>query len=160
MQILPLKRKRTSLVNYPTVQISKSVRFVDLPVIIYTYSSSDYDRSSSKTPVLYKVNPMLSLAISSPTYSNHSLCQAQNSSLSNSFSHKHSSLSSLPSHPKVKKHKPNLSVDTSACTGPLFFTRLSTYPARHSVYTSSDESEEGDDDEDTSDYLVPMSAIV
>ncbi|KAI7857797.1 hypothetical protein BDC45DRAFT_500708 [Circinella umbellata] len=49
----------------------------------------------------------------------------------------------------TKQNRPKLSVDTSICAGPLFFTKLST---NHRSKTS-------DDDNNSSSFLVPMSAL-
>ena len=49
----------------------------------------------------------------------------------------------------TKQDRPKLSVDTSICAGPLFFTKLST---NHRSKTS-------DDDNNSSNFLVPMSAL-
>ncbi|KAG0171241.1 hypothetical protein DFQ30_001271 [Apophysomyces sp. BC1015] len=154
----PLKRKRTSCVLSPSKKskATKTVRFdTTNEVIIYTYSSIEYDRGAS--PVLYKLNPSISLkpklSLDIPTTLPPSPCDSEDDG---------SSSSSSPSTPagdrpppfSPKKQRPKLSVDTSVCAGPLFFTSLSTNHVRHRVRSN------WEDEDDTNSYLVPMSASV
>ncbi|KAL0081408.1 hypothetical protein J3Q64DRAFT_1754914 [Phycomyces blakesleeanus] len=155
---------------------TKSVRFIDQPVIYYTYSASDYNRAA-ESHVLYKLNPRLlpQLSVDIPTYTptnptdpndpNHqspspdSLASPETPSDSTSLPTNCQLLplpSSIPMPHKIsKKDRPRLSINTTMCAGPLFFTRLSTHPSKRSIWASNTP-----DDEDDSSYLVPISATV
>ncbi|KAF7728767.1 hypothetical protein EC973_005605 [Apophysomyces ossiformis] len=154
----PLKRKRTScyLSTPKKTKATKKVRFdTDNNIIIYTYSSEEYDRGAS--PVLYKLNPSIplkpKLSLDIPTLPPSSPCDSEDDGSSNSSSPSTPAADRLPPF-SPKKQRPKLSVDTSICTGPLFFTSLSTNHVRHTVRSN------WEDDDDTNSYLVPMSASV
>jgi hypothetical protein len=150
-------------VNRKRKRSAKSVRFdVDQNVIIDTYSPMDYDRGSvfSFPPVLYKINPIIlnnsdkqqqpSLSLEIPS----SPCDSEDSSPETEES---CNIPLIPTTTSTnKKKKPKLSVDTSICAGPLFFTSLSTNHVRHKV---NDTTDDDDDDDSKNDYLVPISAI-
>lgn len=122
-------------------RIEKTVRFdVEHTVIIDTYSPLDYDRGSVFSfPIQYKVNPNISrdtptLSLEIPS----SPCDSEASS---------PDLEHRPFSPsKDKKKKPKLTVNTSTCDGPLFFTKLSTNHVRYN---------DDDEDDTINDYLIP-----
>ncbi|KAI9016322.1 hypothetical protein CLU79DRAFT_764460 [Phycomyces nitens] len=151
----------------PKSSIQKSVQFDMNLDIVYTYSATDYDRGGIlQFPVLYKLNPSvlsphnrpvqkpkLSLAIPD-TY-----CDSEEESASSTGSLSSiGSADSFSSFSPKKQLRPKLKVDTTICSGPLFFTDLSTNHVRHKVHS------EGEDTNNNniylSDYLVPMSAHV
>jgi hypothetical protein len=145
------KRKRSN-----SNAMKKSVRFNSTVIVLETYSSEEYDRSDIfSAPVLYKLNPaikkspQLSLSIvpslikddeeeetiSSAEINTPPLIQKK--SIADHYFTQHT-------HQK-KKNKPSLSVNTSMCSDPLFFTSLSTnYKDQHK--------------DTANDFLVPLSA--
>lgn len=156
--IKSLKRKR----------IMKSVQFSLEVVVLETYSSEEYDRSDIfSTPILYKINP--SIVRSTPQLSlNINSCPpnlirdeeegsgGEISSAEVSPNTPPSNISSavneyfMPSSPskKKKRQRPVLSVNTTMCADPLFFTKLSTnYKNEISTPDTSN------------DFLVPISSI-
>ncbi|GAN03820.1 hypothetical protein MAM1_0049d03275 [Mucor ambiguus] len=157
-----LKRKR----------IMKSVHFAEKVIVLETYSSDEYDRSDIfSAPVLYKLNPTiqppkLSLNIDNvPSLVRDSeeeegnFSSAENSPntppLCNSIS---SASKSIADHyfqqqqqqqqqqGMKKKKRPLLTVNTTMCADPLFFTSLTTNYKNENTTTNSD-------------FLVPVSAI-
>ncbi|KAG1136257.1 hypothetical protein G6F61_013660 [Rhizopus arrhizus] len=111
--------------------LKKQVRFdTEHIVIIDTYSPLDYDRGSF--PIQYKLNPNIALRIPSPP----PLIPSDDSE---------DSASSPDGEVMTKKKKlPKLSIDTSMCAGPLFFTKLSTNHSRNKEQDNSN------------DYLIPI----
>jgi hypothetical protein len=105
--------------------------------IAETYSSEEYDRSDIFSSTLYKINssrlPQLSLTITTPslTYDDDDSSSTETSPIIS------------PLYKKSKK-KPMLSIDTSVCSDPLFFSRLTTNYKSDNV---------------ENDYLVPLSIV-
>ncbi|KAI9263018.1 hypothetical protein EDC94DRAFT_518534 [Helicostylum pulchrum] len=124
-------------------RIDKTVRFdVEHTVIIDTYSPLDYDRGSVFSfPIQYKVNPNISTR-EIPTLSLEIPSSPCDSEASSPDLEHHQ----FPPTSKDKKKKPKLTVNTSACDGPLFFTKLSTNHVRYN---------DDDEDDTINDYLIP-----
>lgn len=144
----------------------KSVQFSLEVIVLETYSSDEYDRSDIfSTPILYKINP--SIVRSTPQLSlNINSCPpnlirdeeegsgGEISSAEVSPNTPPSNISSavneyfMPSSKKKKRQRPVLSVNTTMCADPLFFTKLSTnYKNELSTPDTSN------------DFLVPISSI-
>ncbi|KAI8990119.1 hypothetical protein BDB01DRAFT_780099 [Pilobolus umbonatus] len=141
-----IKRKHTMTV--------KKVQFSSEVVLMDTYSAEEYDRSGIySTPILYKVNPsikpQLTLTIQPATINTLpelDLEDISSADLSPDTPDNYNSLFEF----KKKKKRPILSVDTSICTDPLFFTKLSTnYTRLNSSTTPIDH-----------DYLIPITASI
>lgn len=128
-----LKRKRST--------VKKVVRFlIESPEIIYTYSSTEYDRGAS--PTLYKLNPIIpKLSLDIPEFDPDSSSNSSSPETPGDYDE-----CPFASNVHNKKLRPKLSIDTSMCNGPLFFTKLSTNHRRTQT-------------EEDSEYLVPMSAV-
>ncbi|CAO3695145.1 unnamed protein product [Rhizopus stolonifer] len=116
---MALKRKCSALINTTEKKSKKiSVRFHPDTTILETYSSEEYDRSGIfSSPTLYKINssrlPTLSLDIPALTLDDSESSSAETSPIPISY----------PS----KKKKPALSINTSLCSDPLFFSNLTTH---------------------------------
>ncbi|KAI8641280.1 hypothetical protein BD408DRAFT_418479 [Parasitella parasitica] len=144
-----LKRKRTM----------KSVKFAEKVTVLETYSSDEYDRSDMfSAPVLYKLNPTilpprLSLNIDNvPNLASDSMDEGCISSAENSPNTPPSTATSkniadhyFQQENKKNKKRPILSINTTMCADPLFFTGLSTN-YKNEKTTAND------------DFLVPVSA--
>lgn len=156
-KINPLKRKR----------IMKTVQFAVEVTVLETYSSDEYDRSDIfSTPILYKVNPniirsspQLSLDIEScpPNLIKDeeeglgeisSAEVSPNTPPSNITTTADEYFITNTSPKKKKKQRPILSVNTTMCADPLFFTSLSTN-YKNEINTP----------DTNSDFLVPISSI-
>ncbi|GAB5590357.1 hypothetical protein Unana1_05257 [Umbelopsis nana] len=129
--------------NTPT----KTVRFsTEKEEVIYTYSPTDYDRSGiHSVPVLYTINPVIfdtrkKLSVSIPDKDCHSASSPTESDVSSPEYDVREAFTRIKKGPKLK-------IDTSICQGPLFFTTLSTNPAKSSLPKF---------DEDDHHFLVPM----
>lgn len=150
--INPLKRKRTM----------KSVQFSSKVTVLETYSAEEYDRSDIfATPTLYTINPnairstpQLSLSIE------HCAPKLVKDETSGDISSPDVSPNTPPCNTadeyfmssimtKKKKQRPILSVNTTMCADPLFFTRLTT---NYKNDTTTPDTK--------SDFLVPISATV
>ncbi|CEP10555.1 hypothetical protein [Parasitella parasitica] len=144
-----LKRKRTM----------KSVQFVEKVTVLETYSSDEYDRSDMfSAPVFYKLNPtilppQLSLNIDNvPNLVRDSVDEGCISSAENSPNTPPFTATSknIADHyfqqENKKKKRPILSINTTICADPLFFTGLSTN-YKNEKSTAND------------DFLVPVSAV-
>ncbi|KAK4520958.1 membrane anchor subunit of succinate dehydrogenase, Sdh4 [Mucor velutinosus] len=155
-----LKRKR----------IMKSVHFAERAIVLETYSSDEYDRSDIfSAPVLYKLNPTiqppkLSLNIDNvPNLVRDSedeecnFSSAENSPNTpppcNSISNASKSIADhyfqqqqQQQQGMKKKKRPLLTVNTTMCADPLFFTSLTTNYKNESTTANND-------------FLVPVSAI-
>jgi hypothetical protein len=139
--------------NYTTAlkrkAIMKTVQFSPQVTVLETYSSDEYDRSDIfSAPVLYKLNPtikppQLSLTIDDVP----NLIQDDVSSAEASPNTPPAILVDHYFVPKKHKKRPMLSVNTTMCADPLFFTNLST----------NYKHENGNND--SNDFLVPVSAI-
>ncbi|KAI9498736.1 hypothetical protein BDB00DRAFT_799310 [Zychaea mexicana] len=181
---------------------NKSVRFMDHPTIEYTYSADEYDRGGLFDHVtLYKFNPPPpvappKLSVNIPPFvlrRDHDDDQDSASSTEPSpdtpsdhdataavvcGSLQSSPTPFLPPQRRSKQDRPKLSVDTSICAGPLFFTKLSTNhrSASSSSFSLSNKlatlvDNNGDDDSNSNSnsnsnssssnhsFLVPMSAL-
>lgn len=134
-----LKRKRSN----NNCQM-KTVRFNTEVIVLETYSSDEYDRSDIfSTPVLYKLNPtikppQLSLTILP------SLIRDEEDTISSAETNtpSPSDCTSPFLNQTKKKKKPLLSVNTTICSDPLFFTKLSTNYKQQN---------------DSNDFLIPLS---
>jgi hypothetical protein len=145
----------------------KTVQFALEVTVLETYSSDEYDRSDIfSTPILYKINPniirsspQLSLniescppnlikdeeglgEISSAEVSPNTPPSNITTTVDNYF------IATTNSSPKKKKQRPILSVNTTMCADPLFFTNLSTN-YKNEINTP----------DTNSDFLVPISSI-
>ncbi|KAI8878138.1 hypothetical protein K501DRAFT_196534 [Backusella circina FSU 941] len=129
---------------------SKTVTFAAEPTYLETYSSDEYDRSGIfSTPVLYKVNPSLNKPSLSLNIVQQPELEFEETSSAESSPDTPSDHFPIIQHtptPKKKKLRPILSVDTSVCADPLFFTGLSTNYAKRNDFPTDN------------DYLVPISA--
>ncbi|CAO3679547.1 unnamed protein product [Umbelopsis ramanniana] len=140
------KRKRSMEDNQlPTP--TKTVRFsTEKEEVIYTYSPTDYDRSGIHcVPVLYTVNPVIfesrrKLSVSIPEKDYSSVSSPTESDVSSP------EYDARETFTRIKKG-PKLRIDTSICQGPLFFTKLSTNPAKSSFPAL---------DDDDNHFLVPL----
>ncbi|ORE02174.1 hypothetical protein BCV72DRAFT_235152 [Rhizopus microsporus var. microsporus] len=129
----------TDMTNNDKKQRKLCVTFNSEITLLETYSSEEYDRSGIfSSPILYKLNPsrlpQLSLTISQ--------CPALTSDDDEASSAETSPIPSPPLCLKKNKKKPLLSIDTSICSDPLFFSQLTT-----NYKTDSTENE----------FLVPLS---
>ncbi|KAI8370946.1 hypothetical protein BD560DRAFT_396417 [Blakeslea trispora] len=136
-----LKRKLTT----------KSVQFASEIIVLETYSADEYDRSNFlSSSTLYKINPKLKpqLTLDIPCLiqdNEDSVSSAENSPSSPNLS----SLADHYFHPQQrKKKKVQLSINTSICSDPLFFSGLSTNYKNDTTET------------DANDFLVPASAVL
>ncbi|ORY91065.1 hypothetical protein BCR43DRAFT_498445 [Syncephalastrum racemosum] len=163
----------TKLAGQKRKRATRTVRFhPGSPEILETYSADEYDRGGRfqhTTLYKFKAPKELSLAIPAEPFS----CHGSDDDLSSSSSNETSSpgtptlaqgeddsndllLNKSSPNPCTtttttttslapKKMRPKLSVDTTICAGPLFFTKLSTHhKASHSTHDDG--------------YLVPVSA--
>ncbi|KAG2196815.1 hypothetical protein INT47_002742 [Mucor saturninus] len=152
--INPLKRKRTM----------KSVQFSSKVTVLETYSAEEYDRSDIfAAPTLYTINP--NVIRSTPQLSlNIENCAPNLVKDEDQGSGEISSADVSPNTPpgntadeyfmssimtKKKKQRPILSVNTTMCADPLFFTRLTT---NYKNDTTTPDTK--------NDFLVPISATV
>lgn len=149
----------------------KSVHFAEKVIVLETYSSDEYDRSDIfSAPVLYKLNttiqpPKLSLNIdnvpnlvrdSEEEEGNFSSaenspntpppCNSISSSSKSIADHYFQQQQQQQQQGLKKKKRPLLTVDTTMCADPLFFTSLTTNYKNENTTTNSD-------------FLVPVSAI-
>lgn len=161
-----LKRKRTM----------KSVHFAQKVTVLETYSKEEYDRSEIfAKPIIYKINPKIvrstpQLSLDIPSATN--FFQQQEEGAEGSLGEEEISSAEIsPNTPplnttaavnideyfnittspqqKKKKQRPVLSVNTTMCADPLFFTSLTTnYKHDTNSATTND------------DFLVPISATV
>lgn len=127
----------------------KSVHFSQKVTVLETYSSDEYDRSDIfSAPVLYKLNPSIKPPQLSLTIDNvPNLIQDDVSSAEASPNTPPATLDDHYFIPKKQKKRPMLSVNTTMCTDPLFFTNLST----------NYKHEKGNNE--SNDFLVPISAV-
>jgi hypothetical protein len=147
MALTSSKRKRSMEDNQTPIP-TKTVRFsTEKEQVIYTYSPTDYDRSGiHSVPVLYTVNPAIfesrkKLSVSIPQKDCSSVSSPTESDVSSP------EYDARETFTRIKKG-PKLTINTSICQAPLFFTNLSTNPAKPSF------PELEDDDED--DFLIPL----
>jgi hypothetical protein len=155
-QLIPcLSLKSSSPISRKRKRIQKTVRFDVEHTVIDTYSPLDYDRGSIFSfPVQYKINPAIFNKIPQPNLSLE---------IPNSYSPEASCSPEIetPTTPTdtmidKKKKRPRLTVNTSVCSGgPLFFTKLSTNHAKHTINDSSSSSSSSEDDDD---YLIPITS--
>ncbi|KAI7865858.1 hypothetical protein BDF14DRAFT_1820679 [Spinellus fusiger] len=145
----------------------KTVQFNTHQEIILTYSAEEYDRGGIFSfPVLYKLNPSvlmptsprpvqkpkLSLAIPESYIDSEESASSSNSNDSSS----NDNVENADCHGFLgRKQRPKLKVDTTVCTGPRFFTDLSTNHIRSKIHV-----EDSMEDIYHNEYLVPMSAHV
>ncbi|GAA5796613.1 hypothetical protein HPULCUR_001986 [Helicostylum pulchrum] len=148
-----LKRKRTM----------KTVQFSNKVTVLETYSSEEYDRTDIfSTPILYKINPnimrstpQLSLSIDTPHLVQD---EGEISSADVSPNTPPASITGADEYfltsmnIKKKKQRPILSVNTTMCADPLFFTSLTTNYKNDTNNTTNTDSQ--------NDFLVPISATV
>ncbi|KAI9361108.1 hypothetical protein BD770DRAFT_384183 [Pilaira anomala] len=151
----PLKRKRTM----------KTVQFASKVTVLETYSADEYDRTDIfATPILYKINPnirstpQLTLTIDSCP---PNLIKDEGTEGGGETSSADVSPNTPPSNAttgadeyfltsmtkKKKKQRPILSVNTTMCADPLFFTSLTTNYKNDTTTTDT-----------KNDFLVPVSA--
>ncbi|KAI8145163.1 hypothetical protein BJV82DRAFT_512188 [Fennellomyces sp. T-0311] len=136
-----MKRKRIS-----SCLPKKTVRFDLEHKIMLTYSPDEYDRGGLfDNPVLYKLNPNAKpkLSVDIPPFILSD--DGQDSANSTEPSPDTPGDNDFPPPMLGRSNRPKLSVDTSICAGPLFFTKLST-----------NHRSRADDD---NGYLVPISAL-
>jgi hypothetical protein len=145
-----LKRKR----------IMKTVHFAEKVIVLETYSSDEYDRSDIfSAPILYKLNPTIQppqLTLNFDNVPNLVRDSEEDEEEEGSISSAEISPNTPPSsksiadhyfqQEKKKKKRPLLSVNTTMCADPLFFTSLTTNYKNENATTSND-------------FLVPISAI-
>ncbi|KAI8373562.1 hypothetical protein EDC96DRAFT_498778 [Choanephora cucurbitarum] len=136
-----LKRKLTT----------KNVQFAAEITVLETYSADEYDRSTFvSSPTVYKINPRLKppqLTLDIPC-----LIQDNEDTVSSAENSPNSPpILALVDHyfspQQRKKKKVQLSINTSICSDPLFFSGLSTNYKNDTIET------------DANDFLVPASAI-
>ena len=152
--INPLKRKR----------IMKSVQFALEVTILQIYSSEEYDRSDIfSTPTLYKLNPNFitrstpQLSLNIPNLIKDEEDGVISSAEVSPNTPSPSNISTVEyftcsSNKKKKKQRPILSVNTTICADPLFFTNLSTN-YKNDLATATTTSDTAND------FLVPISSI-
>lgn len=153
ININPLKRKRSM----------KSVQFSSKVTVLETYSAEEYDRSDIfAAPTLYTINPnvirstpQLSLSIE-----NCAPKLVKDDQGGEEISSADVSPNTPPCHTadeyfmssimiKKKKQRPILSVNTTMCADPLFFTRLTT---NYKNDTTTHDTK--------NDFLVPISTTI
>lgn len=161
----------TSSISLKRKRIMKSVHFAEKVIVLETYSSSEYDRSDIfSAPVLYKLNPTIQppkLSLNIDNVPNLVRDSDQDEEEEGSFSSAENSPNTPPPCNTVsgasksiadhyfqqqqqqgmkKKKRPLLTVNTTMCADPLFFTSLTTNYKNENTTTNSD-------------FLVPVSAI-